>query len=92
MTAANATDKEQFRFNGQQTVICHNSGVTPRVVTITGVTDRNGRIGDISFTAAAGGIYAVGPQVLRIELFRQSDGMCYLEAAHLDVHWGVIEP
>lgn len=90
LTAADATNKEQFASSGKDLVVAFNSGVSARTVTITSVADaKNNRTGDITTYALAAGKYAFfGP--FERNGWMQSDGNIYLEASHADVKWGVI--
>lgn len=91
MTAANATDKEQFVADSRNIVIAHNTGASARTITITSVADpSNNRSGDISaYSLGAGEYAAFGP--FEPQGWRQTDGYIYLEAAHAEVKFGVIK-
>jgi len=90
MTAADATNKEQFFSTGKELVIAHNTGVSTRTITITSVASaRNNRTGDITtYSLGAGEYAALGP--FEREGWMQSDGYIYLEASHADVKFGIV--
>lgn len=89
-TAANATDKEQVIHTGKEILIAFNSGASSRSVTITSVASaRTGRTGDLTHSVGAGKFFMAGP--LAPEGFTQTNGYLYMEAAHADVKWAVIQ-
>lgn len=90
MTAANATDKEQFVASGKDLVIAHNTGGSTRTITVTSVADgKTRRTGDQGAYSLGAGEYAVlGP--FEREGYMQSDGYIYLEASHADIKFGVV--
>jgi len=90
MTAADATNKEEFVSSGREIVIAHNTGVSTRTVTVTSVADGfSKRTGDISAYSLGAGEYAVfGP--FERQGWMQSDGKIYLEASHADVKFGIV--
>ncbi len=92
MTAADASNKNQFVFRPGDTVIAHNTGAVDRTVTVTSVAlTGSGRTGDIGpYTIGAGEYAVIGPFDTH-DGFRQSDGYIYLEASHAEVKFGVIE-
>jgi hypothetical protein len=90
MTAADATNKEQFVASGKDLIIFHNTGVSTRAVTFTSVVDpKNNRPGDVTAYSIGAGKYGhFGP--LTREGWMQTDGYIYSEASHADVKFGVI--
>lgn len=92
VTAADPLLGDQFRHNGVQTLIARNSGVVTRNLTVVGATDENGRNQDLEVPLLAGVTKILGPQQLRSDTFRQTDGYCYLDADSSDVLLGVMEP
>lgn len=88
-TAADTVNKEQFVPSGDDIVIAHNSGATPRTITFTSVADDLKRTGDITtYSVAAGAITA-----FRIKKpgWMQTDGRVYIEASHAELKWAVLQ-
>ena len=88
MTAADVTNKNQFRASGRDLIIVQNTGTSARTVTITSEPDPYGRRGDIAEQIQPGEIRVYGP--LELEGWMQPDGNVYLEADSADVRFGVI--
>lgn len=90
MTAADATNKEQFVATGKDLIIVHNTGASAYTVTVTSVLDvRNNRTGDIAtYSLGAGEYAAIGP--LEKMGWMQSDGKIYIEASNAAVKFGVV--
>ena len=89
MTAADASNQNQFVANGNDLVIAHNTGASARTITITSVADPYGRSGSITTESIAAGAYKLfGPYSL--VGWVQTDGKIYLEASHADVKFGVV--
>ena len=89
MTAADATNKEEFVSTGRELVIAQNTGVGARTVTINSVDDSFGRAEDITAESiAAGAIRVYGP--FPTAGWQQSGGKINLEASHAEVKWGII--
>ncbi|HXT31374.1 MAG TPA: hypothetical protein VN716_18880 [Vicinamibacterales bacterium] len=80
--AADATNREQVKLTGKETVHIYNSGATPRAIVFTSVADAQGRTGDLTDTIAAGatGVYGTFP----VAGFQQADGNLYFECAHAE--------
>ncbi len=91
MTAANATDKEQFVASDKDIIVAHNTGAGARTVTITSVADAgNNRTGAITaYSIGAGEYAAFGP--FNRQGWMQTDGYIYIEAEHAEVKFGVIK-
>lgn len=88
VTAADATNKEQFALTGKEIIIARNSGAGARTVTITSVAV-NGRTGHITADSiAAGATHVYGP--FNPNGWKQTDGMIYFEAEHAEVLYTVI--
>lgn len=90
MTAANVSDKNQFRVAGADLIIVQNSGATQRTFTINSSADSIfRRTQDITAeTIDAGVIKVFGP--VKPDGWIQSDGYVYLEANNADVKFGVV--
>jgi hypothetical protein len=90
MTAANATNKEEFVMTGKDLLIAHNTGAGARTVTITSVSEgRTKRTGDITtYSIGAGKFAAFGP--FEKAGWMQSNGKLYFEAEHSEVKFGVV--
>jgi hypothetical protein len=91
MTAADATNKEQFVASGNDLIIAHNTGASTRTITVTSVADgQTKRTGDITtFSLGAGEYAAFGP--FGKQGWMQADGKIYLEASHAEVKFGVVQ-
>jgi hypothetical protein len=90
MTAANATDFNQFRASGSDLLIIQNTSTdTAYTFTITSAADPYGRSGTITTQSiAAGAIYVFGPMAPLGWL--QSDGYIYCAASNAAVKFGVV--
>lgn len=89
VTAADITDKNQFRLTGKEILIARNSGASARTVTITSVAV-NGRTGDITADSIApGATHVYGP--FDLNGWQQTDGYLYFEANNAEVLFTVIE-
>src|SRR5689334_19627624 len=84
MTAADATNKEQFVLDGKHIIIAHNTGAGARTVTLTSVADAgNARTGDITaYSIGAGEYAAFGP--FDRQGWMQTAGYMYIEAEHAE--------
>lgn len=91
MTAADASNKNQFAVGGNDLVIAHNTGASAYTVTVTSVADpQYGRTGDIAAYSIGAGEYAVfGP--FNMAGWLQTDGYVYLEASNASVKFGVVQ-
>jgi hypothetical protein len=83
-----ANDGDQFTFTGNEIIIAYNSGATPRLVTLESVADPQGRVGNVTKTVAAGAwaIFQASEQTGWL----QSNGMFYLNAAHLELQFAIV--
>lgn len=90
MTAADASNKNQFPLTGKEIVIAWNSGATGRTITITSVDDTYGRTKDIAAEAIAAGAIRVYGAGLATIGWQQTDGKLYLEANHAEVKFGIL--
>lgn len=90
LTAANATDKEEFVHTGKEIIIARNTGAGARTVTITSVAHPvDGRTGDVTADSlAAGEVHVYGP--FAIDGWRQTNGKLYFEASHAEVIFSVL--
>lgn len=90
MTAADATNDNQFVLDGPCIIIAHNTGVAARTITLTSVADEKNRTGDIT-------AYSIGPSeymafyVSATGGWKQSTGYMYLDAEHAEVKIGVLK-
>lgn len=91
MTAADATNKEQFVASDKDIVVAHNTGAGARTVTVTSVADAgNSRTGDIAaYSIGAGEYAAFGP--FNRQGWMQTNGYIYIEAEHAEVKFGAIK-
>ena len=90
MTAADASNKNQFAASAKDLVIAHNTGASPYTVTITSTPDGLGRSGDIATYSVPAGVYAVfGP--FGLDGWVQTDGKVYLEASNAAVKFGAVD-
>lgn len=88
-TAADTTNKEQFRITGRDLLLIHNTGGSSATWTATSVDDPYGRSEDITTESiAAGAIHVYGPT--RMEGWAQTDGTFHCEASSTDVEFAVI--
>lgn len=90
MTAADTSNQNSFPLTGREIVIAHNTGATPRTVTITSVDDRYGRSEHIAAESIAAGAIRVYGSGLALEGWQQTDGSLYLEANHAEVKFGIL--
>lgn len=89
MTAADASNFNQFVANGNDLVVAHNTGAGGHTVTITSVADTYGRTKDITTEAITAGAYKIyGP--LKTDGWMQTDGKIYLAASSSEVKFGVV--
>jgi hypothetical protein len=90
MTAANATNKEQFVSTGKELVLAWNTdAVNPYTVTINSQACEHGRTGDITAVSLAAGVWRVfGP--FPVHGWRASTGYVTLEASNAAIKFGVI--
>ena len=90
-TAADATNKDQFVFSGNELVLAQNTGVTSRTVTLTSVANAKGRVRHITAdTLAAGAFKMYGPFKDKAG-WVQAGGVFHLEASHAEVKFSVIK-
>ncbi|MFZ4773934.1 MAG: hypothetical protein ACOYM3_01135 [Terrimicrobiaceae bacterium] len=90
MTAADASNLNQFVANGNDVIIIQNSGAGAHTWTLTSTVDSFGRLGTITTESiAAGAIRVFGP--LPLPGWVQSDGKVYLQADHAEVKFGIIQ-
>lgn len=89
MTAADASNFNEFVASGKDLVVAHNTGGSPYTVTITSVADPFGRMGDVSAVSIAAGAYMVfGP--LESTGWLQTNGKIYLQASNAAVKFGIV--
>ena len=89
MTAADASNLNQFVAAGNDLVIAHNTGASTRTITITSSADPYGRTKDITTENILAGEYKVfGPFALTGWV--QTDGKVYLAANNAEVKFGVV--
>jgi len=88
MTAADTTNQNSFKANGNDIVVARNTDSSAHTVTITSTDDKFGRQEDITQSVPAGDIYIFGP--LPLHGWQQSDGSIYLEADSDTVNFGII--
>lgn len=89
-TAADTSNKNQFRLEPGDLVLAWNSGASPYTVTLTSAPDGRNRTGDItSYSLAAADVAVFGP--FELEGWRQTDGMFYLEASNAAVKFAIIK-
>jgi len=88
-TAADVTNKNQWRPTGNDIVIARNTdAAAAHNVTITSAPDPYGRKGDISQSIPASGYMVFGP--FKSMGWEQTDGYIYLEADDAQVEFVVI--
>lgn len=87
-TAADTGNKNQFAPTGDDVLLAWNSGASPYTITITSVADERNRTGDITtYSLAAGDICAFR---IKVQGWRQSDGMVYFEGSNTAVKFAVL--
>lgn len=89
MTAADATNDNQFTLDGPCIIIAHNTGAGARTITLTSVADDKNRTGDVTAYSIGAGEYACF-NVGKTGGWVQSNGFMYLEAEHAEVKIGII--
>lgn len=88
-TAADNVNKNSFALTGREIILVRNDNAGAQEITISSVVDAYNREGDIEAYSVGIGEYAMfGP--IPLDGFRQSDGLCYLEAAVADVYFAII--
>lgn len=88
-TAADVSNKNQFKPTGKDLLLAWNSGASPYTFTLTSAADERNRTGDVSsYSLAAGDIAVIGP--LELQGWRQTDGYVYLEASNAAVKFAVV--
>ena len=89
VAAADTTNQNSFKANGNDLVVAHNTDSGSHTVTITSVEDRYGRTEDISsYSIPAGEIHIFGP--FPTHGWQQTDGSIYLESDSDTVNLGII--
>lgn len=89
MTAADASNLNEFVASGKDLVVAHNTGGSAYTVTITSVADPYGRTGDVAAVSIAAGAYMVfGP--LENTGWLQTNGKVYLQASNAAVKFGIV--
>ena len=83
-----ANDGDQFVFTGREIIIAYNSGASGRLVTLESIADPQKRVGNVTVTVAAGA-WAIF-QATDLTGWLQSDGMFYLNAAHLELQFAIV--
>lgn len=91
-TAENVTDHSSFVNTGKELVLVWNThGSTTYTFTVTGVTDKFGRSGNITAeNITAGAIKCLGPFSAQEPGWMQTDGTIQLDANNASVKFAVI--
>ena len=91
MTAADATNNNQFVLDGPVLIVARNSGAGARTITLTSVADAvtKNRTGDVTAYSIGAGETAAF-LINDMAGWRQTDGYMYLEAEHAEVLFGII--
>jgi len=89
-TAADVSNKNQFKLEQGDILLAWNSGASPYTVTLTSVADGHKRSGDVTaYSLAAGDIAVMGP--FEQEGWKQTDGYFYLEASNAAVKFAILK-
>lgn len=88
--AADPTNGNQYKMNGDQILIARNTGVAARTITVTSAPDPYGRTKDITtLSMAAGAIYMFSK--FNTPGWRQTDGNVYFTAEHAEVTIAIVD-
>jgi len=88
-TAADVSNKNQFKLEQGDILLMWNSGASPYTVTLTSIVDERNRTGDVpAYSLAAGDIAVFGP--LEQKGWKQTDGYMYLEASNASVKFAIL--
>ena len=90
MTAADASNGNQFLATGKDLLIAHNTGAGARTVTVQSVADEKGRTGNIGAYSLGAGEYGVIGVFTNQQGFKQTDGYIYVDGEHAEVKLGVV--
>lgn len=88
--AGDASNGNYFVHTGRQLILARNTGAGARTITLTSAVDDLNRLGTITAYSIGAGEFAIFPQGLTIEGWRQSDGQFYINVEHAEVTLAVI--
>lgn len=88
--AGDASNGNYFVHTGKQVIIARNTGAGARTITLTSSVDSLNRLGTITAYSIGAGEFAIFPQPLALDGWRQSNGQFYIDVEHAEVTLAVI--
>lgn len=88
--AGDAGNGNYFVHTGRQLILARNTGAGARTITLQSAPDVLNREQDITAYSIGAGEFAIFPQPLALDGWRQSNGQFYIDVEHAEVTLAVI--